>query len=959
MAKDDKILVEAIESVLLRNENPMRISELVSILNDEYLEKRGEDLINKVTEVDIDQCVRQKNGLFDNYFGVISLKDQKHKSIDEIENELMEYVNKSSANSILDFIICYLLFLRYAAVQDYFALKKLSTGQLIFRTYNEPDQLDCKVITNLVDQFSSLYGDNSSKEKFTFKNEEIINQRLAMLAKIVRCYDWRVNKLSSENFDELVLNLRKRTNFYHSTKFLTPKKVSQFTQLLVDKKNTGKITELYSQFAEFISLASKGINSSAEIEISTDDIFNTVLGCLRVLVKGYSNVRMNSSVFTSHQNEGFDIVFAFPPFGNLQKSFLAEKFETKEIEISSFDELYSRIAISRLRSDGKAYLILREDFLSSNRKSYVKFREKLTEKGWLDTIVKLPREWMYPQTAANFYLVILNLQGVDSTYFFDLAEFQRQDQTAEDKILSSASDLIREKVTVPKVARNVNQSSILELDCDLRVHKYVNPIYFPEEYKRSESEQLLKIEDLVTVIRSKREKVTNEHPFVNMTQLSDQASNYLLDLKGLPKKKNYSKDQPLLREDALLVGTVGGNLKPTLFQYNSNPIFLGSNVYSLRIDSDRIDPEYLIFELNTEFVKKQVSRYTKGVTIPHINKSDLMNIVVRVPEKREQARLFNEWITGIARNQLESLNIEKEKLFSEEFDLIHDMHHTLKNELTILKGAFRDIKSYLYKKSKSKKVVDLAESIREIKKGADPSLYDSVDQKLVAMEKSLFQMSSFVKDYKSILKFDPKKQNAEWIYLKDFLENLCSEYPDFEYSVIEEITDKTSSTKVESFQLKIDKGLFRMIITNIIENAKNHGFEGLESNKFIEFIIRDTYDEPDFRDIKDSSGKIIDQIDIADNWIELVVRNTGRIGGEEIDFQKVFERGYGKGSEKNRGIGLTHVQKAMKSIKGKVEIIKPDDPIFTFEIKLKFPVSIGKSPNYVTIDTFTIEDEND
>ena len=415
----------------------------------------------------------------------------------------------------------------------------------------------------------------------------------------------------------------------------------------------------------------------------------------------------------------------------------------------------------------------------------------------------------------------------------------------------------------------------------------------------------------------------------------------------------------MLRENALLVGTVGGSLKPTLFQYNNSPIFLGSNVYSLRVNSKRIDPKYLIFELNTDFVKKQVTRYTKGASIPYINRSDLLNIVVRVPEKREQARLFNEWITGIARNQLELLNVEKEKLFSDEYDLIHDMHHTLKNELTILKGAFRDIKSYLYEKSKCKQVVDLTESIRDIKKGADPSLYDSVDQKLEAMEKSLFQMSSFVKDYKTILKFDPKKQNTEWIYVKDFLQSLCSEYADFEYRVIEDITDKTSSSEVESFQLKIDKALFRMIITNIIENAKNHGFEGLKTNKLIEFIIRDSYDEPEFRDIKDSSGNVIDQVDISDNWIELVVRNTGKIDGGDIDYQKVFERGYGKGSKKNRGIGLTHVQKAMKSIKGQVEIVKSDDPIFTFEIRLKFPVTIGKSPNWVTEHTFTTEEEND
>jgi sensor histidine kinase regulating citrate/malate metabolism len=144
-----------------------------------------------------------------------------------------------------------------------------------------------------------------------------------------------------------------------------------------------------------------------------------------------------------------------------------------------------------------------------------------------------------------------------------------------------------------------------------------------------------------------------------------------------------------------------------------------------------------------------------------------------------------------------------------------------------------------------------------------------------------------------------------------------------------------------------------MIVTNVIENARNHGFSNYKGEKLIEILIRDNFDTTSYTDIKDSSGNIIDQVDVSDNWIEVVVRNTGEIIEDDDDPKKVFERGVGKGGGNNKGIGLSHVNKAMKSLKGEVEIVRPNDSIFSFEIRLKFPLSIGKSPNWDTIDTIT------
>lgn len=959
MEKEEKILTKAIQAVLNNIDVPVHKSELMSMLNKGYLDFISEKQIDRVEEEIVEHCINENGEIFDNYFGVISLKDQKYYSINEIENNLKEYLNVRPNSSEIDFVLFFLLFHRYAAVQDNFGLKELPTGQLIFRTYNEPLRLDCSVITNLINQFSKIYGGVSCKNDFKFDNEKLINQRLTKLAKIVGRIDWRRSKLSVKHFDKLISNLKVYYKFKDRSGELLAPKFSQFILGLIDFQSVNKIVELNSNLLESINGASVKIRKDAELEINSDQITKAIQSVLRVALTGYPNTKIDCSVISAQKKNDCDILISFPPFGNLEKSFWAENFSNAKIEISSLEELYTRLATIRLNKAGKAYLILPENFLSGNRRSLTKLREELTKKRWIDTIIRLPRHWVLPQAAKSANLVILNLEGADSTYFFDIVEYLKQNQNKVQDTLDSASELIRGRVPVKYIARLVNFTSILESNSNLSLHKYINPVHFAADYKRKSSEKIFKLSETTQRINPERHEVVKNYPFINMAELANDPSNFVLDLSSAPCKKTYSSKRPLLKEDAILIGTIGRVLKPTIFKFHGKPIFLGSNVIALRVDKNEVDLEYLVSELNSKFVADQVRKLPTGTTIPHVKRSDLLNIAIRVPIISEQREIFNKWITSIARNKIESLNIEKEKLFSEEYDQIHDMHHTLKNELSILKGAFRDIKRYLLLKSESKEVLNLSDPIREIKEGADTRLYDSVEQKLNATERSLDQMSSFVKDYKTILKFDPKNQNPEWIYLKDFLETLCSEYTGFDYNVIEETQGSTNTSGIEPFQLNIDKTLLRLIVTNIIENAKNHGFNDFNANKLIEFIIRDSFDESEYHDIKDSSGNVIDQVDVSDNWIELVIRNSGEIDGEEIDSKTVFERGYGKGNEKNRGIGLTHVQKAMKSLKGQVEIVKPDDSIFVFEIRLKFPTTIGKSPNWDTIDSFKIEEKND
>ncbi|NBC04882.1 MAG: N-6 DNA methylase [Bacteroidetes bacterium] len=835
MNEENKILVNAIGSVLDNIETPVQLSELVSMLNGGYLEAIGEESIDTVTEEVVAECINQKSELFDNYFGIISLKNQRYYSIDEIESEIKKYLDNSPNSSEIDFVLFFLLFHRYAAVQDYFDLKELQTGQLIFRTYKEPERLNCDVIKNLIDQYSEIYGGDSCKEDFRFDNEELINKRLTKLAEIVRKIDWRATKLSIAKFDELISNLKIYYRFKErSGELLTPK-FSQFILELIDFQGISKIAEIKSNLLESINSVSEKIGKKVEIEISSDQKTKVIQSGLRIATTGYPNTKVDCSVISPQKKDDCDILVSFPPYGNLSKSFWAKKFSNTEIEISSLEELYTRLAFQRLNDGGKAYLILPENFLSGKRKSVSKLRKDLTEKGWIDSVIKLPRSWILPQTVKSVSLVILNLNSEDSTYFFDMTEFQRQNQTRVDDLFYSATELIRDKISLQNVARSVELSSILELNCNLSVHKHINPIHYAEDFLRNDSEVIKKLSDTTQRIRPERHKVTSKYPFINMAELADDASNFVLDLKSAPNKQSYSTKQPLLKEDALLIGTIGGVLKPTIFQYKGTPILLGSNVIALRVDKKEVDMEYLISELNSKFVEEQVNRLPKGTTIPHIKKSDLLNIAIRIPNKSEQAEIFNEWISSVAKEKIKEIESLHKSIKIIEKDVFSSFAHDFGKLLHNVSGNIDVINNYLTNLAEKGKI-NLDDSIFfEEETVPGESIGEVLNRLRTNQEKAQDFLQNEVQFYT-----DSKENSLKEIILEDVISDWVARQDTNGYSILIgdiafPLGDNSMGDFGFSYPIKANRHDIYAILNNFLSNAKEHGFT--KKNKQYNFAI--------------------------------------------------------------------------------------------------------------------------
>ena len=77
-------------------------------------------------------------------------------------------------------------------------------------------------------------------------------------------------------------------------------------------------------------------------------------------------------------------------------------------------------------------------------------------------------------------------------------------------------------------------------------------------------------------------------------------------------------------------------------------------IFILRVKSTQVNPSYLYHMISkSQFIKYQISNFTRGSTIPRISKSDLENIIVSLPDLKTQQKTVN---------NIEKLETERDQL---------------------------------------------------------------------------------------------------------------------------------------------------------------------------------------------------------------------------------------------------------------------------------------------------------
>ncbi len=298
-------------------------------------------------------------------------------------------------------------------------------------------------------------------------------------------------------------------------------------------------------------------------------------------------------------------------------------------------------AIHRLRSDGRAVVLVPDGMVFGH--SGRSLRKQLVGEGFLSKVVSLPPGVFLPYAGIKTSILVIDkactsgeLEFIDASPYASLGA-KRAMTLDVDRLIGH---LVSDDAALPRV--RVDRSIVLRDEhVDLSVLRWL-AMAGKGGQGSAATETILPLSDLVTSTQGTIAE-RDDLPYFQVSELASGSIDLVRTAEhGRIDRPASARGARILDTPALLLARIGGVLKPTLFDPSRGPIALGSNVLAFRVNEELVDPRYLALELRSGGVQEQLDAFVKGSAVPSVPKSDLLRLLIRVPERSEQLRIVEE-----------------------------------------------------------------------------------------------------------------------------------------------------------------------------------------------------------------------------------------------------------------------------------------------------------------------------
>ena len=425
-------------------------------------------------------------------------------------------------------------------------------------------------------------------------------------------------------------------------------------------------------------------------------------------------------------------------------------------------------------------------------------RRELVNRDLIETIIYLPPK-LFVGTSISTCIIITNkrksrfgkIQLVDATIFVK-KNFNHSNALDAHAILT----LLKEHENTEFV-HWITSEEIAYNDFNLSLNKYAGKqIDIPEGY------HLYTMRDLCTIIHNKAQE-PGVGRVVRMKDLANSVVDINRTISDFPIEE-YSRGCDIIQQDALLLGTVN-RLKPTYFFSGGETICLKSNVIALDVKKNVVSIPYLVGELNKEYVKDQI--YTIGGVVPHISVREILNLKILVPSLSRQEDEVSA--------RIRSLETEKERVLAEESAAFKAEVHNRKH----------DIMTYMQNFLDGLDILNLyATHVRE------PRLAQDITDTVSAMRSDYKMMFEQLEHFADDDEFGVEAKI-------DLVAALRKQEGIFGSYAVQLNIDEAYIPKNTKALVSIASVDFNRLISNIIGNAKQHGFTDC-NRKDYEILIK-------------------------------------------------------------------------------------------------------------------------
>ena len=707
-----------------------------------------------------------------------------------------------------------------------------------------------------------------------------------------------INKhILTENFPNIfdsVLYRISQSQGRFAGEFIQPVELTRFMFGLADLNKDAKV------FNPFAGLASFSVYFDGDMNYFGQELNQKTwaLGALRLMA--YDKLQISryecgdSILHWPDHSENFDLIISNPPFGMR----LEQYYRNHDTNIRTIEQFLIEKGVSNIKKDGKLVISISQGFLYRSGEDQ-RIRRFLIENDLIEMIIALPTGLLINSNISTIILVISkNKKEKGEVKFVDTNKYLENSSSRINKIkYEEVLNDIKDSVVSHSV-KMISNDLIIENDYNLNLSRY----FINSDIEVNKGEEVINFKDIANVIRGQRVIDGQIGKFVRIKDLKNNSFEFHLELEKI-EEVEIPKSALKIEESCLLIASRGKSIKPSYFSYKGNHIYISPDIVALKVDESKILIGYLLKELYSEYIINQIESYRIGATIPMINKTDLLQIRIKIPTLYDQQKdimyAVNSVLADEKKKELQLFN----KIHGLENEIVEQntyLRHILAGPSTNLKDSIFNIKKIiqdqllpnnpdlLQLKISENHLVTLGEYLNIIERDAN---------KIVNTVSSQLKVNTGVESKKIYP-----------IEILGFIENYCNEYnerPNLNFNVKfdfdKEVLLNNDGVRIKVF-INANDDLLRDLFDNLIENAVKHAFNANDSNR-IEFYLMMYNDD-----------------DQADE-VQILVSNNGIPFPLDFNFNHFIRKGLKYGVNSGDGYGGWYINEIIKYLGGKFDII--------------------------------------
>lgn len=683
-----------------------------------------------------------------------------------------------------------------------------------------------------------------------------------------------------EIFDMLLYRLSDAQGKY-SGEFIQPLEISRFIMNLADLPDNATVYNPFAGLASFGTFLNKRQRYyGQEINPRT-----WALGKLRLMAYELddSNFSLDDSIEHWNNFSEFDLIVSTPPFGMKIPNHLSNENGL------TLERYIIERSLNRLPKNGQLICVVSQGFLFRGGKEQ-RFREELVKNGLIDTIISLPSG-------------LLKHTGIPTC----IVVFKKSQSHNGFIRIVNANDFVISKGPRDKRLEDIKLSKMIVQDSENEFVKFVsidkirNAEYNlnVQRYFAKEFHGVVLVPEIAEFFRGTTASKGEYGKFIRIRDLKDDVIDCILNLESIEKKELHLHGIRKIEESCLLLATRWKTLKPTFFKFEGEPIYIASDIIALKIDETKVDIYYLINELHADHVGEQMGSYRTTGVIPIIKKEDLFNVRIQLLSIQEQKAK----VSGILElsEQIKKLQRDKEQILKgidkQEVESSTSLSHILGKPLLSIGSSLEIIQDALAKVDINWKQVMVSERKKFTLEDAFTSISKNLDfiQSLVDENKSIINISHFEITDINLLTF-----------IKNYTKNASNSSKD-NVQIILDIHNDVLEQFGKKIMVNANEQKLTMVLNNIIDNAKHHGF--LDTNKNYKISI----EVVPFTETVEVAEKLNYDILESESYIEVKISNNGKPFPKDFKLEDYIRKNFGAGNTKNKGLGGYEINEIIKS----------------------------------------------